>query len=450
MTTLAQSFVVNSTQVDQFGYRVLLIKNTNNSKSEFGFTTYLQKFTIYEGMFSKFMYCEGQIFDGASFLQKVGLQAGDCLRISLYKDTSDVEGDMITNDYFIDSLGAGTRLVGGKGETFTFRAVSKIGTAGLRSKLKRSFNGKASDIIQFICNKIFELEPGKVKPENIEETSGSLSLIASSVTPFEFIESVNSQAISSANKAKDNNFFFYETRDGVVYKSLRKIVKDSKSYKYVVPVDKNRNPESQAKDYYRILEYQVKTFNDQRAKVEQGVMENQTLTFDFISRKITKQSFKLKNSYKDILLLGDNLAFDVDEIDNLVGENTVTDDEQNILPRCSNRSYDQPEDFISIKRGPTQAQYFLMNQTILSCRILGNPKLKPGDTINIEASQPSASADREMDAFLSGNFLITSLRHIVMDAGSYETIVDLFKDGYEFDISNYRKDTNSNLINQRQ
>ena len=52
---LAQSFVINQNQVDQFGYKALLIKNTNNSKAEFNFTTYLQRFSIFEGMFSKFM-----------------------------------------------------------------------------------------------------------------------------------------------------------------------------------------------------------------------------------------------------------------------------------------------------------------------------------------------------------------------------------------------------------
>ena len=37
---------------------------------------------------------------------------------------------------------------------------------------KRSFNGKASEIIQQICDKFFDLEPGKVSANNIEETFG--------------------------------------------------------------------------------------------------------------------------------------------------------------------------------------------------------------------------------------------------------------------------------------
>lgn len=450
-SVIAQPFVINSKQVDQFGYKALLIKNTNNSKAQFNFTTYLQKFSIYEGMFSKFMYCEGQIYDGAGFVKTVGLQAGDIIRIDLFKQPEDSLDDIITNDFYVESVGGSTRLVSGKGEVFTFRAVSKIGYMALKSKVKRSFTGKASDIIQQICSKFFELEPGKVSANNIEDTYGVLNISASSLQPFDVIERINSQAVSAANKAGDNNFFFYETREGVIYKSLRKIVQDANTFNYIIPADKNRSQESKDQDYFRILEFEVKTTGNQRQKVEDGVLENQTLTFDFISRKVEKKSFKLKDAYKDILLMGNNLAFDMDEIDNLVGDQQrVTDEEQNVFPRCSSKSYDQAEDFISIKRGPSQAQYCLMNQTVISCRVLGNPKIKPGDIVELKAAQSNPSDQEQRDPFLNGKFLVGSVMHIVLDAGAYETILDLFKDGYEFDISNFRRDTNSLLIQPKQ
>lgn len=450
-SVVAQPFVINSKQVDQFGYKALLIKNTNNSKAQFNFTTYLQKFSIYEGMFSKFMYCEGQIYDGAGFVKTVGLQAGDIIRIDLFKQPEDSLDDIITSDFYVESVGGSTRLVSSKGEVFTFRAVSKIGYMALKSKVKRSFTGKASDIIQQICSKFFELEPGKVSANNIEDTYGVLNISASSLQPFDVIERINSQAISAANKAGDNNFFFYETREGVIYKSLRKIVQDANTFNYIIPADKNRSQESKDQDYFRILEFEVKTTGNQRQKVEDGVLENQTLTFDFISRKVEKKSFKLKDAYKDILLMGNNLAFDMDEIDNLVGDQQrVTDEEQNVFPRCSSKSYDQAEDFISIKRGPSQAQYCLMNQTVISCRVLGNPKIKPGDIVELKAAQSNPSDQEQRDPFLNGKFLVGSVMHIVLDAGAYETILDLFKDGYEFDISNFRRDTNSLLIQPKQ
>lgn len=448
---VALPFVINKEQVDQFGYKALLIKNTNNSKAQFNFTTYLQRFSLFEGMFSKFMYVEGQIYDGAGFVKSVGLQAGDIIRIDLFKEPEDSIDDIISNDFYIESIGSATRLVSGKGEIFTFRAVSKIGFMALKSKIKRSFSGKASTLIEQICDKFFDLEPNKLSANNIEETFGILNISASSLYPFDVIERINSQAVSAANRAGDNNFFFYETKNGVVYKSLRKIVQDANTFNYIIPADKNRSQKSKDLDYFRILEFEVKTTNNQRQKVEQGALENQTLTFDFISRNVEKKSFKLKDNYKDILLMGENLAFDMDEIDNLVGDDKrTTDEEQNVFPRCSSKSYDQQEDFISLKRGPSQAQYELMNQTTISCRVLGNPKIRPGDIIELKAAQSDASDLEQRDPFLNGKFLVGSVMHVVLDAGTYETIIDLFKDGYEFDISNYRRDTNSNLIQAKQ
>lgn len=448
---VGQPFIINNKQVDQFGYKALLIKNTNNSKAQFNFTTYLQRFSLFEGMFSKFMYVEGQIFDGATFVKTVGIQAGDIIKIDLFKQPEDSLDNIISGEFYIESVSGSTKLVSGKGEIFTFRAVSKIGFMALKSKIKRSFNGKASEIIQQICDKFFDLEPGKVSANNIEETFGVLNISASSLHPFDVIERINSQAVSPANKAGDNNFFFYETRQGVVYKSLRKIVQDANTFNYIIPADKNRSEESKDQDYFRILEIEVKTTDNQGQKVKEGVLENQTLTFDFILRKIEKKTFKLKDNFKDILLMGENLKFDMDEIDNLVGdEQRTTDEEQNVFPRCSSKSYDQQEDFISLKRGPSQAQYQLMNQTVISCRVLGNPKIKPGDIIELKAAQANPSDIEQRDPFLNGKFLVGSVKHVVIDAGTYETVVDLFKDGYELDISNFRRDTNSNLVKQRQ
>ena len=293
---VGQPFIINNKQVDQFGYKALLIKNTNNSKAQFNFTTYLQRFSLFEGMFSKFMYVEGQIFDGATFVKTVGLQAGDIIKIDLFKQPEDSLDDIISGEFYIESVSGSTKLVSGKGEIFTFRAVSKIGFMALKSKIKRSFNGKASEIIQQICDKFFDLEPGKVSANNIEETFGVLNISASSLQPFDVIERINSQAVSPANKAGDNNFFFYETRQGVVYKSLRKIVQDANTFNYIIPADKNRSEESKDQDYFRILEFEVKTTDNESQKVEEGVLENQTLTFDFISRKIEKKTFKLFKS----------------------------------------------------------------------------------------------------------------------------------------------------------
>lgn len=123
---VALPFVINKEQVDQFGYKALLIKNTNNSKAQFNFTTYLQRFSLFEGMFSKFMYVEGQIYDGAGFVKSVGLQAGDIIRIDLFKEPEDSIDDIISNDFYIESIGSATRLVSGKGEIFTFRLYPKL------------------------------------------------------------------------------------------------------------------------------------------------------------------------------------------------------------------------------------------------------------------------------------------------------------------------------------
>jgi hypothetical protein len=257
-------------------------------------------------------------------------------------------------------------------------------------------------------------------------------------------------SITSDNKAFDNNYFFWETREGVYYKSIRKIVKDGSTLKYIIPVDKNRDQQSQAADFFRVQDYQIKTTNDQRKKLLEGALENKTMSFDFVHRKVEEKEFKLKDSYRDIFLMGNNIAIDKQEIDNMVGDdNRRTDEKQSLFVRCSNKSYDQKIDFLVEKRGPSKAQHQMLNQMVVSLQILGNPKLKPGDTIDLTAAMPQDGKTEEADLFLSGKFIVGSCKHVVVDLAEYITIVDLFKDGYERDFSDFRKDQNSHLTSPK-
>ena len=148
--------------------------------------------------------------------------------------------------------------------------------------------------------------------------------------------------------------------------------------------------------------------------------------------------------------MGPNLLIDEEELNNLIGGDVQGDEDPNLYVRCNNQSYDQVEDFFAITRGPSQAQKILMNQTVVTIKVHGNPKLKPGDTIELDVNQPSAESTKEVDFVLSGKFLVGSVVNSVTDLENYITICDLFKDGYERSITDYRTDINSHFVKPRE
>jgi len=446
---LTQSLVINDKKIDQFGYKVTFYKKTNKSATQVGFTTYVRYFRLYESLMSKFMYIEGIITDGGGMVQRLGIQPGDVLEIELYKDPSDSVEEKISKEFVIEQLGGQNRTDGQKASRYSFRAVSAIGYEGIKNKIKKSFKGKAKDIVLEIANTYLAAPPAMINTSNFTDTSGDIVYNAASLSPFETIENVCIQSVASDNP-KDANFFFYETRDSLNFKSLKKIVSSANAFVYVLKVDKNRDDVSASNDYFRIQDITHHNSTDQRQKLKDGVLKNKTVSFNFISRKVEETTFDLKKDYKDILVMGDYLLMDDEEIDNFVGDTSrTTDEEPNIFVRCSQECYDQVVDNKIQSRPFAKAQRGLMNQTVVTIKIHGNPKLRPGDIIELKVPQASGHKKEERDFILSGKFLIGSAAHTVTDANNYVTVCDLFKDGYERNITDYRKDINSHLVRER-
>ena len=184
--------------------------------------------------------------------------------------------------------------------------------------------------------------------------------------------------------------------------------------------------------------------------MKKGALKNKTVSFNFISRKVDETVFDIREQSKEVLVMGPNLLIDEEELNNLIGGDVQGDEDPNLYVRCNNQSYDQVEDFFAITRGPSQAQKILMNQTVVTIKVHGNPKLKPGDTIELDVNQPSAESTKEVDFVLSGKFLVGSVVNSVTDLENYITICDLFKDGYERSITEYRTDINSHFVKPRE
>lgn len=442
---LALSFFSNKGQINQFGYKAILRKRTNKSSTEAGMATYIRHFRLYESILSKFMYIEGLLVDGGGMIQRLGIQPGDLLEIQIYKDESDSEELKITKEFVIEQLGGQRRDEGQKSTQYTFRAVSKVGFNGLRHKIKKAYANRASEIAKSIANEYLMVPPNELK--DFTTTFGELNYIVPSISPLDALQQISLHSISEENP-NHTTFFFYETRDGVYYRSLDKIIQNANGYSYILNADKNRS-ENAANDYFRIQELVHHESVDQREKLLQGGLKNKTITFNPISRTINETIFNLKEEYKDIIKLGEHLLMDEEEIDHYVGEERVTDEEPGLFVRCSDESYDQPQDYISSARSVRTAQASLMNQTPVTVTLIGNPRLKAGDIIELNIIQASGEEKGEKDFILSGKFLVASCVHSVTDIENYVTICDLFKDSYERSITDYRKDINSHFVKPR-
>jgi hypothetical protein len=92
------------------------------------------------------------------------------------------------------------------------------------------------------------------------------------------------------------------------------------------------------------------------------------------------------------------------------------------------------------------AQLALSHYVRLKLTIAGDPNLTVGTTINVYLPSSASNADGsglnegKIDEQYSGKYLITAVRHIISSKMSYETVLEVVRDGYGNSLADF-KDT---------
>lgn len=445
MSTLTTGALIKDGQVSQFGYKIVLVKQGGGRVS---LNTYVRSFRIFESIFTKFTYMEGLILDGMNITQRFGFQPGDKFEVEIYKDPSDSPPiERLVKSFIIEELGGQNRPDGNKAANYTFRAVSELGHKGLNARVKRSYRGKASAIVDKINstflnkNLLFEKTPSYGDIRYVTTDNKSV---------FDVIEDISKHCISASNP-KDGNYLFYEARDKCFFKALKHIRATGVDHKYKLVANKNRAEQTED-NLFRIDTFVHHESIDQRKNYLNGTLNNVVRSFDFITREVKDTDYAILSDSRHGNLFGDNLLMEPEEVNFFRAD--LGDAGPSVFLRCSQKSYkdsekDSSEELLSKIRPYAVGQMGLLNQTRLTVSVLGNPKILPGDVIEIEMAQASGdSTIEEKDFVLGGKFLVGTVVHAITDSDDYSLIIDLYKDSYERDISSFRKDINSLGLNE--
>ena len=94
----------------------------------------------------------------------------------------------------------------------------------------------------------------------------------------------------------------------------------------------------------------------------------------------------------------------------------------------------------------------LLNNTVLNCTVPGNTLFTVGNIVEVE--MPSFASNlpnmRNIDPYLSGKYLITAVRHVLVPSGGHQTLLTVNKNSLSSPLDradksskNYRKMRNS-------
>lgn len=381
----------------------------------------LISFSVYEDIMCPCLYAEIELVDAINIVEKFPIVGEEFVEIEFVTPSLPIQA---VYSFAVTSVKGSKADPNAQSTTYTLVCVSVEQIKSAAKMIQVAGAGTYSDIVKDIL--VRELET--TKPIYVEETKGLMGNVVPKLKPFAAIDYIRQMALST--KSTTSAFVFYETQLGFQFRTIEGLMeqnqgKTAKQFKYVSDVMSTK--EGSANAQRNIIKYEVISRTDTIDKIQSGVLNNVVSGYDLIT--------------KELRTTVHNIAEDI--------KNFVTPDKKARAPLSATQYQDygtKPADtffmpFDSSKGGiyrdltfaARRAYTSLLMQNVTRILIHGDSALVAGDLIEVE--MPSVNSDtgrKKQDTFVSGKYMITRLRHLIVNDVKPKHMIsaDIIKVGY--------------------
>lgn len=377
--------------------------------------------SIYEDLQQPSLYAEIELMDAVNIIQKFPVVGEEFVELEFI-----TPGLPLPATYFfaVVSSGAAQPDPNAQVNVYTLKCVSQEQLKSAAKMIQLAAGGSYTDLVQDILVKELETK----KPIYVEPTRGLMGNVIPKLKPFAAIDYMRQMAISQ--KTATSGFVFFENQLGFQFRTVESIIeqgqqKPIKEFKYVADVMSTK--EGAANAQRNIIKYEVISRTDTVDKIQSGILNTISNGYDLISKEV-RQTIH-------------NIAEDIDKF--------VTPDKKARAPLSQSQyqEYGQkPADSFFIPYDSSKGNIFrdltfaarraytsLLSQNVTRILIHGDTTIVVGDLIDVDF--PSIAGDtsrKKPDAFVSGKYLITRMRHIVVNDVKPKHMIaaDIIKVGY--------------------
>lgn len=301
-------------------------------------------------------------------------------------------------------------------EVFTLSLTSKLSVQNEKTIISKTYTGKISDSVRKIIKDELKVQSNKIF---IDETKFSYDFYGANQDPFKVLITLAAKSVPSTSK--DPGYFFYETADGLNFKSISNLISSKSKATYV------RNSVLRADDNNDFKILSLKPFRNQNTinALRSGVYSSRNIFFDPRTFKYDEVIVKL-GEQKLEKYLGK-------QVDIPQGFDEFTRTHYHILDVSSLK----PDVGTTINNNPKEWQakattrYNLLFTQGLNIIVPCNPQLRAGDVIDCLFEKVTID-NKNLGAFdehQSGKYLIVNLCHSFDPKRSF-TSLTLVRDTY--------------------
>jgi len=328
-------------------------------------------------------------------------------------------------------------------QSYTIHFVSEEFFRNFFQVVQRGFISKRySEMIQEVFEEMVQIE----RPIEIEATKYEHNFVAGNLTPFQFFNCLAANSVS--DEENGSAYVFFEDQEKFNFVSVGKLMKSEPVHTILYqPTNLPENQTPTGANYdtpNEIINVEVFQHNANINPVENiafGMYGSSLFHIDPIRARFEKQEFKLSEQFENFVHIDNEPPFreELDLLDKTDANIKFLvsykdhDLQEHLTERDSNIRSDKFEECV-LQRN---SQMLQMETVRITVKIPGDPKLTVGQVIEFglpqQAGDVAKDRPKELDDYLQGNYLITSLKHSIIDE-KYTITMEIIKDTYHTPI----------------
>lgn len=395
------------------------LTNANNSRTV-DIRGQVVSFSIYEDLEEPSLYVELLMNDGINLVKSLPIIGEEKLEVVFVSPFRSVNSKYT---FTVFAIKAGGVLPGGKGSAYSLTGVSPEHFTSSSLSLEKSFNVTIDNAVKEILTNTLKTK----KQIFLEPCKGASTISIPRLAPFQAVDFLRQRAVSTKQKG-GGVYVFYENQLGYHFKTIEELLtegqKNIKSKVFTYHPDVNSSSEQHRASYRNLLRYEHLKKGDTVGKISSGMYSTTTKSYDIITKDVSKINYKLSEQASKFVS-GDKKASIPNSNEFVTKYSSATNTKYFIAKDSSKQN-----DFISEVTGYKNAFISLFNDNIVRAFVNGDSYLTVGDliTLNIPDST-GGKTNQKLDTRISGNYLITKLRHVI----NYES--NRFKHFISFDCN---------------
>ena len=385
--------------------KIISLKLTNTNKSAtVDIRSQAMSISIFEDMEEPTLYAEIMMVDSANLVKDFPIIGEEDLEIVYVTPGRDKPTTYKFRTFAVEGTSNGPTA---KSSVYTLRCVStEHFTNGIQLIDKGYNNTVAEMVVDILVNEL-----KSKKAYQIEATRGLVPVNIPQKSPFQAIDMLRQKAI--AKRPSGGVFVFYENQYGFNFTSIEKLIEegkktiDSKTFTYMPDTTSDKQREAYA--FRNLVRYEHLSKFDTIEKFASGLFKNVARSFDLLTKEVSETLFTLKDQAHKFET-GEKKAT-IPNTAKIMDEAMQGAPTYMFMPKDSSRG----NDFVSDLIGYRHSFVKLFNQNVTRCMVHGDNYLSVGDMITLNLPDTSGTTEKKSgDKRFSGNYLITKLRHIIV------------------------------------